>query len=115
MKVRTKALVAAGVLVALLLAGVVSFYASASPDGLNKVAEDHGFSDTAKDSATSGSPFADYGTKGVGNERLSGGIAGVVGVIVVLGLGTGVAYAVRRRKRSADGADAGTQLAEQQS
>ncbi|GAB3435855.1 PDGLE domain-containing protein [Flindersiella endophytica] len=115
MKVRTKALVAAGLLVALLLAGVVSFYASGSPDGLNKVAEDHGFSHTAEDSATSGSPFADYGTKGVGNERLAGGIAGVVGVIVVLGLGTGVAYAVRRRKRSGAEADAGTELAEQQS
>lgn len=109
MKVRTKALVAAGVLVALLLAGVVSFYASGSPDGLNRVAEDHGFSDTAKDSATSDSPFADYGTRGVGNERLSGGIAGVVGVVIVLGLGTGVAYAVRRRKRSGSGAE----LAEQ--
>lgn len=100
MKVRTKALIGAGVLITLLLAGVVSFYASASPDGLNKVAEDHGFSHTAKDSTTAGSPFADYSTKGVGNERLSGGIAGVVGVIVVLGLGTGVAYAVRRRNRT---------------
>lgn len=114
MKVRTKVIVAAGVLVALLLAGVVSFYASASPDGLNKVAEDHGFSHTAKDSATNDSPFSGYGTKGVGNERLSGGIAGVVGVIVVLGLGTGLAYIVRRRKRAADGEPADAEPAHQQ-
>ena len=32
-----------GFIVSLFLAGVVSFYASSSPDGLEKVAEDIGF------------------------------------------------------------------------
>ncbi len=36
----------AGFIVSLFLAGVVSFYASSSPDGLEKVAQDVGFIDT---------------------------------------------------------------------
>jgi cobalt/nickel transport protein len=84
-------------LVALLLAGVVSFYASAHPDGLEFVAEKTGFLESAKDSPTADSPLADYQTKGVGNERLSGGTAGVVGALVVLVIAGGLAWAVRRR------------------
>ena len=66
MKLRTGTFLALGVLVALLLAGVVSWYASSSPDGLEKVASDKGFIGTAKDHRMADSPFADYGTKGVG-------------------------------------------------
>ncbi|NDF43676.1 MAG: cobalt ECF transporter T component CbiQ [Actinobacteria bacterium] len=45
-------------LAAAALAGGVSFYASSSPDGLEKVAEDEGFLETAKDSAVSFIAFA---------------------------------------------------------
>lgn len=68
-------------LAATILAGVVSYYASSSPDGLEKVAEDEGFLDTAKDSAVSGSPLADYGVAGLDNERLSVGVSGIIGVL----------------------------------
>lgn len=67
---------------ALSLAGGLSFYASSSPDGLEKVAEDEGFLESAKDSALSNSPLADYGLAGLDSERLSVGIAGVIGVVV---------------------------------
>jgi cobalt/nickel transport protein len=67
---------------AVFLAGLVSYYASSSPDGLEKVAEDQGFLETAKDSAVSGSPLADYGVAGIDNERLSVGASGVIGVLV---------------------------------
>jgi hypothetical protein len=89
--------------VALLLAGVVSYYASGSPDGLTKVSEDSGFASTEKDHGSADSPLAGYSAKDVDNERLSGGLAGVVGVLVVLGLGTGLAFAVRRRDKGATG------------
>lgn len=69
-------------LAALSLAGGLSYYASSSPDGLEKVAEDEGFLESAKDSALSNSPLADYGLAGLDSERLSVGIAGVVGVVV---------------------------------
>lgn len=71
-----------GLTIALLIAGVLSFYASSSPDGLEKVATDLGFIDAAKDSATSKSALADYAIAGISNERLSVGLAGIIGVIV---------------------------------
>ncbi|MCD4534008.1 PDGLE domain-containing protein [Nocardioides sp. cx-169] len=86
-----------GLLTALLLASVGSYYASAHPDGLEYVAEQTGFIDSAEDPKTGDSPFADYQTSGVEDERLSGGLAGVVGVLLVLVIAGGVAYAVRRR------------------
>jgi hypothetical protein len=94
-------IVAAGILlVSLLLAGVVSFYADSDPDGLTKVSEDKGFADTEKDHAASEGPFAGYGSSFINDERLSGGFAGIVGVLVVLGLAGGLAYVVRRREPS---------------
>jgi hypothetical protein len=89
-----------GLLVALLLAAVASFYASSSPDGLQKVATDQGISQNAKDHQLADSPFADYGTQGVDNARLSTGLAGIAGVAITLALGTGLALALRRRDRS---------------
>ena len=88
----SKRLYIIGFVITLLIAGVFSFYASSSPDGLEKVAIDLGFIDTAKDSAVSDTALADYGVKGVENERLSVGIAGIVGVFAT-GL---VMYAIVR-------------------
>jgi len=88
----SKRLYIIGFVITLLIAGVFSFYASSSPDGLEKVAIDLGFIDTAKDSAVSDTALAEYGVKGVDNERLSVGIAGIVGVFAT-GL---VMYAIVR-------------------
>ena len=96
-RVPTRVLLVAGLLVALLLAGVVSFYASGSPDGLERVAEDKGFRDRADQHAVADGPLADYEAKGVENERLAGGVAGVTGALVVLLLAGGLTYVVRRR------------------
>jgi len=95
--VSTKTVIAAGLLVALVLAGFVSFYASGDPDGLNRVAADKGFSGTEAAHRAEDSPLAGYETQGVGNGRLSGGLAGVVGSVVVLTVAGGIVYAVRRR------------------
>ncbi|MER7955531.1 energy-coupling factor ABC transporter permease [Streptomyces sp. NPDC096030] len=89
-----------GVAAALLLAGFVSFYASASPDGLEKVAADKGFDKNVEEHAAADSPLADYGVKGIDTARLSGGLAGVIGVGVTLAVGTGAFWAVRRRRNS---------------
>lgn len=106
-RVSTRALLVAGLVVALLVAGVASYYASAHPDGLEHVAEQTGFIDTAEDSPTADSPFADYSTKGVDDERLSVGIAGVLGTLVVLLLAGGLAFGLRRRAPDRTGAAAG--------
>ncbi|MCT4356225.1 energy-coupling factor ABC transporter permease [Streptomyces sp. Je 1-79] len=93
-----------GLAAALVLAGFVSFYASASPDGLEKVAADKGFDKNVEEHDAAGSPLADYGVKGVEAARLSGGLAGVIGVGATLAVGTGAFWLVRRRRTEASGA-----------
>ncbi len=85
-------------LAALLIAGLGSYYASAHPDGLEYVAGKTGFIDSADEAKTADSPLADYQTRGVDDERVGGGIAGVAGVVVVLLLMGGLAFALRRRR-----------------
>ncbi|TDU77766.1 energy-coupling factor ABC transporter permease [Streptomyces sp. KS 21] len=87
-----------GLVTALVLAGFVSFYASASPDGLEKVAADKGIDQNVKEHAAAGSPLADYGVKDVDDARLSGGLAGVIGVGATVAVGTGIFWTVRRRR-----------------
>lgn len=98
---RRNAFLLVGLLVSLVLAGVVSGFASSSPDGLEKVAEEQGFLDTAEDSALAESPVADYAVEGVEDERLSTGLAGVIGVTITFAFGLGL-FALVRRGRSAD-------------
>jgi cobalt/nickel transport protein len=82
---------------ALMIAAVISFYASSHPDGLEFVAGSTGFLDTAKESLTAHSPLAGYGVAGVQNVRLSGGVAGVIGVLVTLVLACALTWLLRRR------------------
>jgi len=100
----------AGLVVALLLAGGISHYASSSPDGLQHVATETGFSDTATEHVVADGPLADYRFAGVTDDRLSGGLAGVVGTGVVLVLASGLTWALHRPRPRTAGAprDAGT-------
>lgn len=90
-------------LVTLLVAGVVSFYASSHPDGLEYVAVEAGFLDTAEEHAVADGPLADYGVTGVEDPRLSGGLAGVIGVAVTLLLAGGLGWLLRRRTPTPEG------------
>lgn len=76
----TNKIISIGLVVSLFIAGVISFYASANPDGLEFVAEQVGFLNTAKDSAVATSPLADYSVTGLESERLSVAFAGILGV-----------------------------------
>ncbi|MFE3679326.1 energy-coupling factor ABC transporter permease [Streptomyces griseus] len=86
-----------GLVSAFLLAGVVSFYASTDLDGLERVAADQGIDETAEEHGAADSPLAEYGVGGITNTRLSGGLAGVIGVSATVVVGTGVFWVVRRR------------------
>lgn len=99
---RTRALLLVGFLLALVLAGGVSYYASDAPDGLTKVAEDKGFAGEASDHDLADSPVADYEVRGVGDARLAGGLAGVIGVVATLAVGGVLFTVVSRRRRDAD-------------
>jgi hypothetical protein len=93
-------LIVVGFAVSLALAGGVSYYASSHPDGLEKVAGDVGFLDSAKESAVKDSPLAEYGVAGVDNERISGGLAGVIGVASTAAVSFAIFYGMRRFNKS---------------
>jgi hypothetical protein len=80
------------------LATAVSPFASASPDGLEKVAEDKAFLDQGRlAEIQEDSPIPDYAFPGVENERVATGLAGFVGTLAVFAIGYGLAFVVRRR------------------
>jgi cobalt/nickel transport protein len=78
--------VGAAILVAILLGVFVSPWASSSPDGLEKVAEDKGFLKKAEETepAWKHSPAPDYTFPGVTNEKAATGVSGLVGVLITL-------------------------------
>jgi hypothetical protein len=83
-----------GLLIALGVA-LLSPLASPHPDGLERVAEDQGFIDKAKEA-----PFqiiADYLFPGIASEAVATIAAGVVGTFVMFGVGTGLAWVLRKR------------------
>jgi cobalt/nickel transport system permease protein len=80
--------IAAGLVLALAVA-FASPLASSSPDGLERVAEDKAFLEKAKDAPYTLLP--DYTIPGVDNITLTTIAAGVIGVLVVAGVGYGVA------------------------
>jgi hypothetical protein len=84
--------------VAVGLATAVSPFASANPDGLEKVAETKAFVDEGKLAPIQeDSPAPDYAFPGVEDERLATGLSGFVGTLAVFALGYGLAFALRRR------------------
>ncbi len=83
-----------GLLLALVVA-LLSPLASSHPDGLERVAEEEGFLEQAKDA-----PFkilADYLFPGIENENVATMVAGLVGTVLLFGLGYGLAWLLRRR------------------
>lgn len=84
----------AGLLIALALA-VASPLASAHPDGLEWVAGQKGFLDTAKEPLFNLLP--DYSLPGMSNQALATILAGIIGTLLVFVVALAVAY-TRRRK-----------------
>lgn len=98
MTLPTKIFVILALAVAVGLAAAVSPYASSSPDGLQKVATDHGFvTDGTLHSVQDDAPMPGYAFPGIDDPRVATGLAGFVGTLFVFAVGYGVAYAVRRR------------------
>lgn len=86
--------------VSLALATAISPWASSAPDGLNRVAADQRFLDhehVAK--VQEHAPAAGYALPGTGTGRSATAAAGLVGTLLVLAAGTGVALLVVRRAR----------------
>jgi hypothetical protein len=106
MRTNTKLFLVAGLLLALALAVFVSPFADSDPDGLTKAAEEQGFSEAEQEHDLAESPVADYEVRGVDDDRMSTGAAGVIGVLVTFGLGVGAFALLRVLRRAPEGEDA---------
>ena len=97
--------------VTLLIAGVLSYFASSSPDGLDsatlqgcEVVETADgeqltgscIAQNAEDHSMAGSPLADYSIAGGEN---TGGVAGVIGVMVTVVIAGGAFWLIARSRK----------------
>lgn len=96
-RVSTRAFTVGALVFAVLVACVVSLFASHHPDGLEFVAGAAGFLDTARDSAAAGGPLAGYGVRFLDDPLWSAVIAGALGCLATFGLASLAARIVRRR------------------
>ncbi len=86
-----------GLMAAIFLALVLSPFASQLPDGLERVADDKGFSEKEVEPSFS-SPIPDYAWPHFKSEKLATSFAGVAGTLLVFGMGYGLAALIRRRQ-----------------
>jgi hypothetical protein len=84
--------------VAIGFGAAFSPFASAAPDGLDKVAERQGFGDRARSHAA---PVPGYELPGVHDARLAKGLAGFAGTLGVFLLAGGAAAVVKRSQPGA--------------
>lgn len=94
-------------IVALIVAGGLSYFAASTPDGLDSATlagctlNDEGepvggtcIAQNAEDHALGGGPFADYS---LGGGEGTVGLAGIVGVLVTLAVAGGLFWVLRKR------------------
>lgn len=108
----------AGLAVAVALALIVSPWASSSPDGLEKVAEDKGFLEEAEETAPvwEKAPIPDYAVPGITKEvvdeetdevveeptRLATALAGLIGTVAIFLIAWGMALVLKKRGGGAE-------------
>jgi len=84
-----------GALILALFLAILSPLASSSPDGLEKVAEDKGFIDTALEASYEIIP--DYAMPGIANDAVATILAGIIGTLVLFGIGYGLAKLLKAK------------------
>ena len=94
-----------GLIVTVLVAVVMSSFASSNPDGLEFVAGQQGFEDTGEPDAPA--VFADYDAGLTGRDTADTAVAGLLGVIIVLGLALVLFRLMRRGEQGTPHAAAG--------
>lgn len=93
---RLGAFLAAGLAVAVVIAVVVSPFASDEPDGLERVAIDEGFAASGREHALADGPTADYGVDGIEDDRVGTAVSGLIGLAVTGVVAGGLFLALRR-------------------
>jgi len=86
-----------GIALSLALAIFLSPFASPHPDGLERVAENKGFIEHEAEHQILPSPLPDYTIPGIGSERVSTALAGLIGTLACFGAAIGLGLAFRRK------------------
>jgi cobalt/nickel transport system permease protein len=94
-----RATILAGAGVAVIVAGIVSYFASANPDGLEKFQQDFG-ADRPVHKGIEAPPmaFKEYRLKWLGEGFWANAAGGVIGALAVLGILLGIGWLMRRRR-----------------
>jgi cobalt/nickel transport system permease protein len=93
--------VVAGLIVCLTLVFLIAPHASTAPDGLNRVAAQHGLDVGATRSPAAGGPLAGYQVRGAAHDGWSRGVAGGLGVAVTFAVSVaGTRLLATRRTRT---------------
>lgn len=84
--------------ITVVVAALLSPFASSYPDGLERVAEDMGFIE--RENTIFSAPIPDYLFPGVENEALGTSLAGVGGALLTLGAVAGLGLLLSQPRRS---------------
>ncbi len=87
-----------GALIVAFVLALLSPLASSSPDGLERVAEDKGFMEAAREAWYELIP--DYTMPGIGNEALATIISGIIGTALLFGIGYGIARLLKAKSET---------------
>jgi len=87
--------------VSLVIAAILSPFASSWPDGLERIAEMLGFAAQGEGPAAVSAPLPDYVFPGIASEGLATAIAGLIGALLVFALLYGLGKALARSDDSA--------------
>lgn len=93
--------IGSGLAAAVALVLFISPFASSSPDGLEKVAEDKGFIQKGRQPVWTHALMPDYQLPPMGKN--SGLLAGVAGTLLTFGAAFGIAFAMAKRKKGGNG------------
>ena len=94
-----KKFILAALIASFMLAIFLSPFASSSPDGLEKVAEDKGFLSEAEGAEVwESSPIPDYAMPGLGEGAAATGAAGLVGTAITFAFGYGLAKLLEKKE-----------------
>ncbi len=87
-----------GLITALIVAFFLSPLSSSWPDGLERVAHDHGFIAKGEQGSVFKSLIPDYIFPGLKNEKMATAISGLLGTLVIFGIGYGLASLLKKDK-----------------
>lgn len=88
-----------GLFIAVVLAIFFSPFASQSPDGLERVAEDKGFLHKGEGQGVFNAPIPDYTMPGVQEERVATSLAGLMGTLLTFVAAYSLGYLIKRKTK----------------